>query len=252
MYIYKTTNIKNGKIYIGLSEKSPDSTEKYLGSGDNIKKAISKYGSSSFIKEILEDNISDKRYLAEAEIKWIEFYKSDDREIGYNISPGGDLNPGHMKKQMYQYSVNGDLINTYPNIDEAKATIASKNSDLYRKSIRDNKPIKGFWWSTVELEREIIIQRNETYQSERSKNAKARSNKRYSNPEELEKQRNHMREIQKLVKPSPKTQEQRKRISENISGRKWFTCPITGIWKQTYECPEGFIKGRLKISNKDI
>lgn len=252
MYIYKTTNVKNGKIYIGLSEKSPDSTVKYLGSGDSIKKAISKYGSSSFIKEILEDNIATKEYLVEAEIRWIAFYKSDDRKIGYNLSPGGDLNPGHMKKEIYQYSTEGDLINIYSNIDEAKIAIDSRNSDLYKTRIRNEKPIKWFWWSTEKLEKEIIIQKNETYLLEKSKNAKARANRRYSNPEELEKQREHMRAIQKLVKSTPKTQEQRKKISENVQGRRWFTCPVTGKWSQTYECPEGFIKGRLKINNKDI
>jgi hypothetical protein len=217
-----------------------------------MKKAISKYGSASFSKEILEDNISDKKYLAKAEIKWIAFYKSDDREIGYNLSPGGDLNPGTMKKKIYQYSSEGELLNTYANIDEAKIEINSKNSDLYKKNIRDNKPIKGFWWSIVELESEIIKQRHETYLLERSKNSKAGANKRYSNPEELEKQREHMRDIQKLVKPFIRTTEQRKKISEKVKGRKWFTCPITGKWKQTYECPEGFIEGRLKINTKDI
>jgi len=245
MYIYKTTNIKNGKIYIGLSEKSSHLTEKYLGSGDNIKKAITKYGIKSFTKEILEDNITDKKTLVMAEMKWIAFFKSDNRKIGYNISPGGDLNPGHMKKQIYQYSSEGELINTYPNIDEAKMAIGSKNSDLYRKDFRDNKPIKGFWWSTIELEKEIIILRNKTYWLKRSKNAKDGSNKRYNNPTELEKQKEHMRTIQKLVKPIPKTQEQREKISEKIIGRKWFTCPITGKCKQDYECPEGFIKGRI-------
>ena len=251
MYIYKTTNIENGKIYIGLSEKSSDSTEKYLGSGDNMKKAISKYGSASFTKEILEDNIIDKKSLAESEIKWIAFYKSDDRKIGYNLSPGGDLNPGHMKKQIYQYSTKGELLHIYPNIDEAKRSIDSKNSDLYKKKIRGVKPIKGFWWSIVEVGAEIIINRNEAYLLEKSKNSKAGSNKRYNNPEELEKQREHMRGIQKLVKPFTRTPEQRQKISENTKNRKWFTCPVTGKWKQTYECPDGFIKGRLKINTDD-
>jgi hypothetical protein len=43
-YIYKTTNLINGKIYIGKrSHKNPEK-DKYLGSGNVLKQAISKYG----------------------------------------------------------------------------------------------------------------------------------------------------------------------------------------------------------------
>jgi len=38
MYIYRTTNNINGKVYIGQSQKSVDETTKYLGSGILLKK----------------------------------------------------------------------------------------------------------------------------------------------------------------------------------------------------------------------
>lgn len=47
MIIYKTTNLINGKIYIGFdSHNNPE----YFGSGKLIKMALKKYGTSNFKK----------------------------------------------------------------------------------------------------------------------------------------------------------------------------------------------------------
>lgn len=50
MIIYKTTNLINGKIYIG---KDKHNNSKYLGSGRRLIKAIQKYGRDFFLKEII-------------------------------------------------------------------------------------------------------------------------------------------------------------------------------------------------------
>ena len=47
MIIYKTTNLINGKIYIGMSKNKK---ENYLGSGIYLKYAIDKYGKENFKK----------------------------------------------------------------------------------------------------------------------------------------------------------------------------------------------------------
>lgn len=85
MIIYKTTNLINGKFYIGQDNKN---NEKYFGSGLLITKAIKKYGINNFKKEILEF-CSSKKELNEREIFWIEKLNSMNKEIGYNISKGG-------------------------------------------------------------------------------------------------------------------------------------------------------------------
>ena len=52
MVIYKTTNLLNGKIYIGKDKRND---RKYLGSGKILRQAVSKYGLRNFSKEILEE-----------------------------------------------------------------------------------------------------------------------------------------------------------------------------------------------------
>jgi group I intron endonuclease len=83
MIIYKTTNLINGKFYIGKDVKNQKS---YLGSGKILKQAIQKYGKENFKKEILEYCI-DLKHLDEREIYWINKYNAI--EDGYNLTEGG-------------------------------------------------------------------------------------------------------------------------------------------------------------------
>ena len=46
-YIYKTTNLINGKIYIG-QHKSEEYDSSYYGSGKLIRRAIEKYGITKY------------------------------------------------------------------------------------------------------------------------------------------------------------------------------------------------------------
>lgn len=106
MVIYKTTNLLNDKIYIGQdSNNNPE----YFGSGLQLLRAIKKYGKENFKKEILEECM-DCSLLDEREIYWIKYYNSIDREIGYNITEGGNtagLKKGHeiSRNGLYNYWV---------------------------------------------------------------------------------------------------------------------------------------------------
>jgi len=84
MQIYKTTNLVNGKFYIGQSKY--DDPE-YLGSGKLINLAIRKYGKKSFKKEILVECSSVKE-MNEMEIFYQNMYSDCFSPKGYNICHG--------------------------------------------------------------------------------------------------------------------------------------------------------------------
>lgn len=85
MLIYKTTNLINGKVYIG---RQVHDNPNYIGSGKIIRRAIKKYGINNFKKEILEYCFSIS-HLNDQEKYWIVTLNSTDKTIGYNIMLGG-------------------------------------------------------------------------------------------------------------------------------------------------------------------
>lgn len=109
MVIYKILNKINGKIYIGQNKRN---NPEYFGSGTIILNAIKKYGKENFEKEILEE-CNSKEHMDSAEIYWIAYYNSTDRDIGYNITKGG---------------TGGDTISNHPERDKISKKISQSNS----------------------------------------------------------------------------------------------------------------------------
>lgn len=93
-YIYKTIDLKNGKIYIGQHKSDTFVGESYPGSGrriQNIRQSCIKQGIP--LKERLHTELLEEcetaEQLNEREIYWIAFYDSTNPEIGYNLHKGG-------------------------------------------------------------------------------------------------------------------------------------------------------------------
>lgn len=96
MVVYLTTNMINGKQYIGLDKKNNPS---YLGSGLMLKRAIKKYGRKNFVKEILQE-CSSIQELKDAEKMWIRKFNADLSVNFYNLSRGGEMNgPTHHSEE---------------------------------------------------------------------------------------------------------------------------------------------------------
>ena len=83
--VYKTTNLINGKFYVGQHNTSAN--DGYLGSGKNILRAIRKYGKENFVRETLEYCTSND--VNEKEIFWIKKLNSVNNKVGYNLHKGG-------------------------------------------------------------------------------------------------------------------------------------------------------------------
>lgn len=90
--IYRTTNLINGKTYIG-QHKYRKLYDSYIGSGKLLWKAIEKYGRENFKKEILYSNIQYKETADDVE----RFAIAKERALGkaeYNLADGGQGNKG--------------------------------------------------------------------------------------------------------------------------------------------------------------
>jgi len=84
--IYITTNLLNGKQYVG-KHTAKTLKDEYLGSGEILNKSINKNGKESFKRELLETCKSNKE-LNEKEIFWIK-EKNTLHPNGYNLTKGG-------------------------------------------------------------------------------------------------------------------------------------------------------------------
>lgn len=87
--VYKHT-CPNGKVYIGITSTCP---EKRWQGGKGYKtqvfyRAIQKYGWNNILHEILFVNLT-KKDAEDKEIELIAYYKSNQKEYGYNINNGG-------------------------------------------------------------------------------------------------------------------------------------------------------------------
>ena len=86
-YIYKTTNLKNGKYYVGMH--STDNLEDgYMGSGKRLRRSLNKYGKENFKFEILEF-LPDRTSLKEREKELVNEELIKD-SLSMNLTIGGE------------------------------------------------------------------------------------------------------------------------------------------------------------------
>jgi group I intron endonuclease len=85
MVVYITTNLINGKKYIGSDSNNNPS---YYGSGVSLIKSIKKYGKENFKKEILAET-DDYSLMRELEEYYIYYYSASKSPLFYNRSDKG-------------------------------------------------------------------------------------------------------------------------------------------------------------------
>ena len=148
--VYKTTNLINGKIYVGVHRTNPDIFDGYIGCGVTKKdqkkhilkgfpRAVAKYGYKNFKRETLfvfpdtEEGMKEA-YAKEAGIVTIQFVKRTDT---YNLICGGKCGMySSLKKEIAQYTIEGKFIRTWDSIIEAQEALNlnSISSNLIGKS----------------------------------------------------------------------------------------------------------------------
>jgi group I intron endonuclease len=186
MVVYKTTNLLNGKIYVGKDSRNLPA---YLGSGSLLNRAIEKYGVQNFVKEILDTCVSEEE-LNEREKFWIRELHATDKAIGYNIAMGGE---------------GGDTITQHPQREE----ICAKRKETFKA--RNISP-------TDECRKLAAIGRKKThprYGTEVSEEAKAEANRKHGNF-----LKDYYAKFGHWDTGKKRTEEQKKRMSDSLAGEK--------------------------------
>lgn len=172
-YLYKITNLVNGKMYIGVTKdpkhrKWQHFNHRHPDTMSTIKYAIDKYGKDSFTFEVI--CIGSKEYILELESKAIALYDTI-APSGYNLSKGGE---GGAASSITKRSDDKPVYLTgfwFPNFRTAKAVTGiprqtirkwigqSNSGDIYHAPIKEfNAPVYvgGFWFTTSKLASEIL------------------------------------------------------------------------------------------------
>lgn len=121
MIIYLTTNLVNGKQYIG---KDRNNNPHYLGGGVLLKEDIQIFGKNKFKKETLEV-CSSIGELKQREVYWLEYYNAAENEKFYNLTnKSGGSDRGPTKTSLYlargKSISKSRMGNTYPLASEAQ------------------------------------------------------------------------------------------------------------------------------------
>ena len=116
-YIYKITNTRNNKSYIGISIHEPTQgrIKHHLSGHGNqcIANALKKYGQDVFVYEILEADVFDE-CLPDLEIAYIAEFNTV-APHGYNLTRGGDGagSPSEQTRQRISASLKGKKYKTF-------------------------------------------------------------------------------------------------------------------------------------------
>lgn len=157
--IYKITNKKNNKCYIGKTEGDPIFrwqthvyNSKYFQY--HLYKAMRLYGLECFTFEILEQDINNPQFLNEREKYWIQYY--DSYKNGYNETEGGDgVCKYNYENIVEKYKECNSLSETaiFFNCSEATVRRALKGANLYTNQNNKlfAKPVQQFHLSKDEL-----------------------------------------------------------------------------------------------------
>lgn len=118
-FIYVTTNLINGKMYVGQRKINRHDWRTYLGSGTTLKKAIKKYGRENFDRKII-DIAFNANELNQLEYFYTIKFDSTNKDNWYNIVYGGGVNGLNIKnnkqRPVVRYDINGNILGEYKSV----------------------------------------------------------------------------------------------------------------------------------------
>lgn len=248
--IYRTTNLINGKYYIG-QHKTKDLDDGYMGSGTRLKRAITKYGAENFVTDILHifDN-ELKMNLAE------RILVVPDIETNYNLIPGGNNGINTLTETKKEWArlgrikanENGAQEKAQQRLTELRNDPEWENSRIekFRKTKIETGSIMEPYWVTNGFINKKIKSKNIPDGFWIGKTIKEPPPKKTCHCTmcsiEIPLRRKFCDECREI---NAKTVVAKSLPKQQLTGRKYYTNGIIDILlSNEHPIPEGFIKGR--------
>ncbi len=255
-FIYVLQNKLDNKLYVGYTSNSKRRRREHFKFGyrpmlnKHLYNAMKKCGSDNFIFTILEefDNSLD---AFEAEVFWIEYFRSWDHDFGYNDSRGGESGSKGRKhspetKKRYSEERKGSL-NKFASLNEEIVLSIRQNysitddplfvirtAEQYRVSQACiYQVLQGRSWKHVPMvERTKPIIRQQISKENISKSKKGHTTSIGSKNSRAQFTEDQVREMRELFAMSNKSVETKKKLalqfnityknlSQILSGRRW-------------------------------
>lgn len=161
--VYCTTNLKNGKIYIGVHKTiNPHEFDGYIGNGVKVpkdgrsfhinkpttafKRAINKYGYQSFYRTTLAIfDTAEEAYKLEEILVTKEFIES---KVSYNAVKGGEI-PTPDTKPVLQYTSDGIFIKKWDSFVGAANELGINKGDIWYSCTGRSVTCGGWVWRYV-------------------------------------------------------------------------------------------------------
>ena len=154
-YIYKTTDIETGLIYVGQKKSSKFLNKHYIGSGTDISnfKKADDFDINRFQIEMI-DTAESANELNQKEIYWIEKLDSRNKEVGYNRCCGGITNTGFVQSD-YQKKVASEYMSNRVVSDETRARMSHSATLRTSNRVTNNNQV----WIHNSV-KEIMVEEN--------------------------------------------------------------------------------------------
>lgn len=236
--VYKTTNLINNKIYIGIHKQPMLEFDGYLGSGLLLTRAIKKSGKENFIRETLFTFPTlDESRLKEKELVDEDFCNRVDT---YNISiggTGGDTMAGHSIERKQEAN------------DKRKLTCEQNGSHIYEgdkllraqermKNVRIQPDNKGKTHTEVQNKTQSEYMKNTRWITKDDENRKIGKN------EEIPEGWNLGRYVPEEQKFKGHTVDILKQISDKRQDKIYITDGTVNILVDSFSIiPEGWCRG---------
>lgn len=141
-FLYVLT-FPNGKFYYGISGNVARRLVAHRGAARKgsplyVHCAIRKYGAENVTCTTLAAGPRD--YIADLEIKAISAYRTCDRGIGYNLSPGGDVSPMHVEES--RLKMTASMLKRYQDPAARKQNSDAQKIAQMRPEVREAKATK--------------------------------------------------------------------------------------------------------------